>query len=523
MDAALTVLEERRLVLQNELDTAKTQAERNRLGQFATPPLLALDMLSCAKRLMPPGQNIQFLDPAFGTGGFYSALLRVVPTGRIAAAAGYEIDAHYGTPALSLWGNTGLRLHLEDFTRAVPPVPEQRFNLLICNPPYVRHHHLLHGEKTRLQGRVAQACGIRVTGLAGLYCYYMGLAHAWMADDGLTGWLMPSEFMDVNYGKAIKNYLLERVTLLHMHRFDPGEVQFADALVSSAIVWFKKASPPKDHEVKFTFGGSLSKPKMSSSIPVEALRHADKWTRFPLAPPKNRSYAPLLADFFSIKRGLATGDNSYFILSKETIVERDLPQEVFRPILPSPRYLPTDEIMADTQGNPLIERRLFLLDCRLPEERVKESYPTLWAYLEEGAKRGVAKRYLCLHRKPWYSQELRPAPALICTYMGRSNRKNGQPFRFLLNHSQATVANVYLALYPRPHLAAVLEDSPNLTRHIWEILRQIQPETLMGEGRVYGGGLHKLEPKELANVPAQAIAELLPHAISAKNIQTSLF
>ena len=45
---------------------------------------------------------------------------------------------------------------------------------------------------------------------------------------------------------------------------------------------------------------------------------------------------------------------------------------------------------------------------------------------------------------------------------------------------------------------------------VFLILNTIAPEQLLDEGRVYGGGLHKLEPKELANVDASAIAELLP-------------
>jgi adenine-specific DNA-methyltransferase len=120
------------------------------------------------------------------------------------------------------------------------------------------------------------------------------------------------------------------------------------------------------------------------------------------------------------------------------------------------------------------------------------------------------KRYLCKHRAPWYAQENRPPPPIICTYLGRSDKKNGRPFRFILNESRATVVNVYLAMYPTPMLARTVAKNPGLMRQIWVELNRITPERLLGEGRVYGGGLHKLEPKELANVPVPGIAALMP-------------
>ena len=61
------LIESRRLQLQDSLDSAKTQAERNRLGQFATPAPLATDILAYAKSLVSPAIGVRFLDPAFGT------------------------------------------------------------------------------------------------------------------------------------------------------------------------------------------------------------------------------------------------------------------------------------------------------------------------------------------------------------------------------------------------------------------------------------------------------------------------
>jgi hypothetical protein len=512
----MAVSEERektRLELQERLDAAITEAERNRLGQFATPPKLASEIVSQAVSLLPPRSKIRFLEPGFGTGPFYSALLQQVSASRVEAAAGYETDPHYGNPAKKLWEGSGLRLYVADFTKAEPPVAEAaKYNLVVCNPPYVRHHHLSLIQKQELQAVVARSLNFEMNGLSGLYTYFMVLSQAWMAKGGVGAWLIPSEFMDVNYGRRVKEFLLRKVTLLRVHRFDPKEVQFGDALVSSAVVLFKNSSPPPEHEVEFSFGGTQAEPKVSDSIRLADLRHISKWTGLPqgISRLSERHNGATLADLFNIKRGLATGCNSFFVLTAEQTADSHLPPKFLKPILPSPRELVGDEILADQKGEPQIRKRRYLLSCDLPEDEVKAKYPTLWKYLEHGIEKGVHQRYLCCHREPWYSQERRPAAPFLCTYMGRQTLKNESPFRFILNHSKATAANVYLMLYPKPVLATVLNDDPELHRAIWKALASITAEMLMGEGRVYGGGLHKLEPKELANVPADAVLRVLP-------------
>jgi adenine-specific DNA-methyltransferase len=524
--SSVDVLEETRLALQASLDAAKHQGERNRMGQFATVSALASEVVAHAISLLPQRSGIRFLDPAFGTGSFFSALLRAVPASRVACACAYEVDEHYGEGAVRLWRGEPIKIHVSDFTRQSPPPSDaSKANLIVCNPPYVRHHHIGAQEKLRLRDAAERASGVRLSGLAGLYCYFLCLSHEWMCEGGAAAWLIPSEWMDVNYGEEVKKYLLERVTLERVHRFDPQAVQFEDALVSSAVVFFRKSPPPAGHRVLFTYGGSLENPSVSSRVPCDELRGASKWTRFPRATGATAAAEPraTLSDMFRIKRGLATGANEFFILTADKVEEHHIPKEFLTPILPSPRYLPVDEVASDPDGTPQLDCKLFLLTCKLPEGEVRANHPAVWEYLQTGMRTGLGERYLVKHRTPWYLQEDRPPAPLLCTYMGRHEGKRRSPFRFILNHSKATAANVYLMLYPTPALSAEIKKNPDLLRSIWEILNQIPAETVIGEGRVYGGGLHKLEPRELGKVPAEELLRLLPKAEAANVEQTLLF
>ena len=73
-------------------------------------------------------------------------------------------------------------------------------------------------------------------------------------------------------------------------------------------------------------------------------------------------------------------------------------------------------------------------------------------------------------------------------------------------------------------LARALSEDRSLFERIWKVLNSLPTTSILGEGRVYGGGLHKLEPRELGNVDATAIVDILPELRNqSKLIQSSLF
>jgi hypothetical protein len=491
----------KRKEMQDRLDAQKTQKDRNVMGQFSTPFPLALDIMKYMRQLQGT-DDVSFIEPSIGTGVFYSAFTEVFGN-KGQQVLGFEIDPHYFIPTKDFWKTFPIELRCEDF---LSQTPNMFFDMLVANPPYVRHHHIDNDTKIKLQNEILHKTGIQISGLAGLYCYFMMLSSAWLKEEGLSCWLVPSEFMDVNYGEAVKRYLLQNVELLHIHRFKADDLQFADALVSSCIVVFRNKKPVKQHVLKFTIGGSINSPEIVKQICTSQLKADEKWTSLFTDNSKDDEIQAKLGDFFTVKRGIATGDNDFFILDKETIERYEIPQFFLRPILPSPRHIKGDRINND-HGMPIVQHQQFLFSCNLPESILKEKYPKVWEYVCLGYEKGVQKGYICSRRTPWYSCEDREPAAIVMPYMGRSETSN-RLFRFILNTSEAITTNVYLLLYPKPQYAHCIKDK-NVLEEIWHELNAIPTETLSRNGRFYGGGLRKMEPKELMQTPAKGIANLM--------------
>ena len=162
------------------------------------------------------------------------------------------------------------------------------------------------------------------------------------------------------------------------------------------------------------------------------------------------SHHVTLGDLFTIKRGLATGNNHFFIVPRARLAELGIPAACVRPILPSPRFVKQEIIDADADGWPVLKQQLALIDCSLSEEEIRRKWPQVCRVSGRRKAARTARGLLDQSPPPVVFARKRQPALFVCTYMGRSRQR---PFRFIWNKSRATAANVYHMLYPKDFIA----------------------------------------------------------------------
>lgn len=508
---ASSALEKLRMRQQKEIDDSRSSLSRNQMGQFATPLPLAVEVVERALEHLSKDGTVRMIEPSCGTGAFFSALRTVAPSDMQFDCTGIEIDELFANAAKELWAGLGIVIEQADFIQwASRPGSRDRFDLLCANPPYVRHHHMTSEVKRALQSRVAAELQLASSGLTGLYVYFILLSHSVLANGAIATWLIPSEFLVVNYGRVLREYLTKKVQLIEIFQFDPEGTQFGDALVSSCIVTYRKAAPRPEHQVHLRFGTSMRNASSDRIATIGELATSRRWHAAPEeAKTSTDSSQVTVGDLFKVRRGIATGANDFFILTAAQVKENDLPQELLRPVLTSPRQLGTEIIESDKNGTPAIDEPLFLLDTDLKPTEIERRFPSAWRYLQQGQEAGVSEGYLCKQRDLWYQQEKRNTPPYLLSYMGRSTAKRSTPFRFFLNKSKAIATNGFLCLYPNPNVRRLLQEDPAREVELLGLLNSISAETLKRNGRSYGGGLQKVEPNELLGLPLPSQPEWL--------------
>lgn len=457
-------------------------AARRAAGQFQTP-FWAADLMA-GWLLQEPAHLL--LDPGVGAGRLlFRASQR--PEGRPGRYLGLDVD-----PTCLAMARLNLAL------REASPADLRQANFLldtvsetpdaiICNPPYSRHHAIPGEEKAAIHDGLASRLSLRVSRLAGLHVLFLVRALEIAAEGARIAFITPAEWLDVNYGRAVKRFVLDHAHVEGLIVFQDDHLFFDGALTTAAITLLRKGAagdqptrilhlPTELPDVERVLAGLRGEGDLTV---VEAqLDHSQKWSRRSGAPARGRP----LGELARVRRGIATGCNEFFVISEATRRDRELSTADLRPCITSPRIVDGTELTREDLDGLPAEQPRWALDCRNPET---ETAPTpLGRYLRWGRRKLRAHAgYLARTRATWYALERRGASPILFTYMNRQNP------RFIRNRAGAVALNTFLAVEPRegvdPDALCRALNEPAFLRHVADARRG------------YGGGLWKLEPKEL--------------------------
>jgi tRNA1(Val) A37 N6-methylase TrmN6 len=479
----IKIVEKNRLKLDRLNIDCLVDGEANKIGYFSTPPSLAQNIVKETVQYLKKKQKIDVLEPGFGTGSFTSALFKSSLNQKIKCIDGVELSKKLAEGAKKLWSNFPVNISNEDYLKNNMSLKE--YDLVIYNPPYSRFHHISKEDKKELKRKFSSDLKLSISGLSGLHVYFILASHSRIKEGGLGVCLISSEFTDTNYGQVLKEYFARNVKLIRVHQFNREASLFDNATTTSTCIWYRKINPSENDTVLFTFGdiNNPSKKLVLKSIDLLLNFNWRKGER------KQDVGANKIGNYFKISRGIATGANEFFIVNNETIAKYKIPKKFLQPIISSPRTVKS----LTFSKKDFEDSKRFLLVIDIETKELSQRYPLLIEYINQGKEKGFDKRHLCKTRKIWYQISRQSSAPILFRYMQRNSSVKE---RFILNETDAVVTNNFLKLTPKE-----TTDQERI-QVIFNLLIN-NNRLLLDGGRLYAGGLSKLEPSQLSSIEVE--------------------
>lgn len=447
-------------------------------GSFYTPPKIAEWM---TKELMENffksnKSTIHVLEPSCGDGVFlksfdgYNVLLDAV-----------ELDSG----AVSCLGDLeSVNVYNEDFLFWGA---EKKYDLVIGNPPYI--------VKKKLTSKQAEMCrqihinsGLADKAIANIWTSFVLKSFHSLTDTGVLSFVLPTELLQVNYSKEIRDFLLKHFSRVEVISF--RNLAFESIEQDTVILTAYKS---EYLEKGLFFAEVDSERELHSELNFEKHFHDGlKWSSYILSQAdidfvySVAKMCPKVSDLCCSVAGIVTGANGFFIVDQSTVQQYKL-QKFVRPIIQKGLYVQGGSKFSDYDFEMLVEDDVpaFLLDLNGVDE--KEFSPELREYLSIGESMGLPKRNKCSKRNRWFD-----VPS-IWSSEGMFFKRSHLVPKLIINNSSALVTDSAYRLTMNDGI-----DVEQLVSSSYNSLTMLFAELI---GRYYGGGVLELTPNEFKALP----------------------
>lgn len=465
-------------------------SQRKRLGAYYTEADTADAIVSLA--LERTDQRI--LDPCFGGCAFLQAVRnRMSSLGSprpMQHVFGVDLDRSARKYLESVQGARVPQFLFDDFLSVEPDAFGLPFDVVLGNPPFVRHHLLQSKIIERAQASLPD---INIPRTADSWLYFFHHSLRFLKKGGSLAMVLPGSLLNAAYARSARLVIANRFRSSHL--FLVRRRLFADALESPVIVVARGYgdrsnscrlsivdTPQEIRAIEAAHGNLVDLTERTGPWRLALLSDASR-TAFSAV--TRRADVSQLGELATIHIGVVTGANDFFTMTSDQAASYKLPGSTLRPILTTTKQFRGLEVTSTSIRTLLKQGERALL---LNTNGARAS-AALSAYLNSDSARVAQRAFKCRDRELWYRLDDLKVPDAFLSYV-----VDRVP-RLVLNRASALCTNAIHRLWWRSkttrtdrqaHALALISSLGGLSAEIY--------------GRVAGGGALKLEPGEAAAI-----------------------
>lgn len=395
-----------------------------------------------------------------------------------------DISKRYKSPKLVVEKNDFL-----DFAKT----STEKYSLIIGNPPYI-NPKVMGKDNIKKAKLLCNVENIDESIMQNMWAAFVVGASRLLLPDGTIFFVLPMEFLQVQYAEKLRAHLEEKFNSIHIISFQ--EAIFTDIEQEVCLVYLSNRGQEEPHILYEVYKDTVNDELLFSNT-IKKNKPLKKWSNAILSDDeilllkdKSENYSTV-KDIGITAPGIVTGGNKYFIITEEKVNECEC-QEYVLPILQKSSYISENTIVMD---NNLIDelnmkkKPAYLLDlAKIKEEELPHKLKAYldWVKVQKVGETELVKCFKCANRKPWYG-----VPIVNKGEVVFFKRYHLIP-RVYVNEAgiHTTDAGYHIRLKPE-------WEKESVVFCFYNSLTLAQCEF---QGRYYGGGVSELVPSEFKEV-----------------------
>lgn len=462
-------------------------------GSYYTPENLVQFMVDYLMRNQQNFSNV--LEPSAGDGRFLRGLQQAA--GHVDMIELYEdkvraLKEAYQLPTIDIVQTDFIEYAMES---------TKRYSLVIGNPPYINPKVMDKRDVTKAR-QLCEAEGLETAVMQNLWVAFVIGACRVLRQGGAIFFVLPMEFLQVQYAEKLRLYLEKKFNIIHIISFQKFIFPAIEQEVCLVYLTNRVQCPPQI--LYHIYEDADQRQPISTNI-IQKNKPLQKWSNAVLTDTEITLLKERSAEYTAVAKtgmiapGIVTGGNRYFILTADQVKEYHCKAYVL-PILQKSSFVTNNTIVIDNGVMTSLHENnkpMYLLNLSDRKEVLPLALMDYLNWAGEQKVDGVAlkKRYKCINRTPWYGVPIVKKGGVVFF------KRYGQLPRLYINEADihTTDAGYHIRLkdnYQKESFVFCFYNSMTLAQCEYN-------------GRYYGGGVRELVPSEFKKitVPYETIGE----------------